>query len=142
MGCDQQYCALADCRHGSATCMEYIGQGADVIVLSNPSRFQSHHHSPTYRTIQPLAYTVIKRCVYSRTKNALCGNEKILKDDLRGSLDRDIVPVPSAVDAVLLLLDRHREFLERLVVESSIAQDTSVLSGQGPLMRITREECY
>ena len=53
----------------------------------------------------------------------------------------DVFPVKCSIHAVRLLLDGHRELLERLNVKPTLPYDPSEFSGQAPLVLLTCEEC-
>ena len=65
-----------------------------------------------------------------------------LENDFGRLFHRDIVPVESAINTVLLLLDCHWELLEGLVVEASLPKNASELSSKRPLVRFSSEERY
>ena len=63
-----------------------------------------------------------------------------LKHYLCRSLLGNIVSEESAVHTVFLLLNGHRELLERLVVKATVREDAGVLACQRPLVVFAGEE--
>lgn len=53
---------------------------------------------------------------------------------------RNVVTIECAIDTVCPLLDRHRELLQRLCVESTLAQDTSQLASKSAFMILPSKE--